>query len=100
MTVVGVGGLTRERAAFSIRDVHSSQYGRICTVRSPEGPNIGLVTYLALYAKVDKYGFILAPFRKIEKNGKNYQVSNEIVYLDADDEFNHRTTHLGIKIDS
>ncbi|MEK7527484.1 MAG: DNA-directed RNA polymerase subunit beta [Patescibacteria group bacterium] len=100
VTVVGVGGLTRERAAFSIRDVHSSQYGRICTVRSPEGPNIGLVTYLALYAKVDKYGFILAPFRKIEKNGKNYQVSNEIVYLDADDEFNHRTTHLGIKIDS
>jgi DNA-directed RNA polymerase subunit beta len=100
VTVVGVGGLTRERAAFSIRDVHGSQYGRICTVRSPEGPNIGLVTYLALYAKIDKYGFILAPFRKVEKTGKKYCVSNEIVYLDADDEFNHRTTHLGIKIDS
>jgi len=100
ITVVGVGGLTRERAAFSIRDVHSSQYGRICTVRSPEGPNIGLVTYLALYAKIDKYGFILAPFRKVEKTGKIFRVSNEIIYLDADDEFNHRTTHLGIKIDS
>ena len=100
VTVVGVGGLTRERAAFSIRDVHGSQYGRICTVRSPEGPNIGLVTYLALYAKIDKYGFILAPFRKVEKTGKIFKVSNDIVYLDADDEFNHRTTHLGIKIDS
>jgi len=100
ITVIGVGGLTRERAAFSIRDVHGSQYGRICTVRSPEGPNIGLVTYLALYAKIDKYGFILAPFRKVEKTGKIFKVSNDIVYLDADDEFNHRTTHLGIKIDS
>lgn len=99
VTVVGVGGLTRERAAFSIRDVHASQYGRICTVRSPEGPNIGLVTYLALYVKVDKYGFLLAPFRKIVKNGKKLAISNEVVYLDAEDEFNHKTTNLSILVD-
>ncbi|MBU3935695.1 DNA-directed RNA polymerase subunit beta, partial [Patescibacteria group bacterium] len=99
VTVVGIGGLTRERAAFSIRDVHSSQYGRICAVRSPEGPNIGLVTYLALYAKVNEYGFIQAPFRRVEKVGNKYKVSQDIVYLDAEDEFNQYTTHLGIDID-
>jgi len=98
VTVVGQGGLTRERAAFSIRDVHSSQYGRICTVRSPEGPNIGLVTYLALYAKVNSYGFLEAPFRKIEKSGKKLKISDDFVYLDADDEYDHQITHLGIKI--
>jgi len=99
VTVVGVGGLTRERAAFSIRDVHSSQYGRICSVRSPEGPNIGLVTYLALYAKVNKYGFIEAPFRKIVKNGKDYIFSDDVIYMDADDEYDNQITHLGIKIE-
>lgn len=99
VTVVGVGGLTRERAAFSIRDVHSSQYGRIDVVRSPEGPNIGLVTYLALYAKVDKYGFIESPFRKLEKTKGGYKISNDFVYLDADDEYAHPITHLGIKFD-
>lgn len=99
VTVVGVGGLTRERAAFSIRDVHSSQYGRICTVRSPEGPNIGLVTYLALYAQVNKYGFIEAPFRKVEKSGKKIIILPEITYLDADDEYSAYITHLGVNID-
>lgn len=99
VTVVGVGGLTRERAAFSIRDVHSSQYGRICTVRSPEGPNIGLVTYLALYSRVNKYGFIEAPFRKVEKIKSKYQISAEPIYLDADDEFEKYITHLGVQID-
>lgn len=99
VTVVGIGGLTRERAAFSIRDVHSSQYGRICTVRSPEGPNIGLVTYLALYAQVNRYGFLEAPFRKVVKVGKKYHVSDEVFYLDADDEYNVHITHLGVNID-
>ncbi|MBI2464844.1 DNA-directed RNA polymerase subunit beta [Candidatus Shapirobacteria bacterium] len=99
VTVVGIGGLTRERAAFSIRDVHSSQYGRICTVRSPEGPNIGLVTYLALYAQVNKYGFIEAPFRKVIKSGKKFNVSQDIVFLDADDEYGAHITHLGVQID-
>lgn len=98
VTVVGIGGLTRERAAFSIRDVHSSQYGRICTVRSPEGPNIGLVSYLALYAQVNKYGFIEAPFRKVEKDKKGYKISDQPYYLDAEDEYNTHITHLGIKI--
>lgn len=99
VTVVGVGGLTRERAAFSIRDVHSSQYGRICTVRSPEGQNIGLVTYLALYSRVNKYGFLEAPFRKLEKVKGGYKASDDFVYLDADDEYGHKITHLGIKFD-
>ncbi len=99
VTVVGIGGLTRDRAAFSIRDVHASQYGRICTVRSPEGPNIGLVTYLALYAQVDKYGFIQAPFRKLVKTKGGYTISDEHYYLDADDEYDKKVTHLGIKFD-
>lgn len=99
VTVVGIGGLTRERAAFSIRDVHSSQYSRICTVRSPEGPNIGLVTYLALYARVNQYGFIEAPFRKVIKDKKKFIVSEEVIYLDAYNEYNAHITHLGIKID-
>lgn len=97
VTVVGVGGLTRERAAFTIRDVHSSQYGRICTVRSPEGPNIGLVTYLALYSQVDKYGFILAPFRQVVKEKGKMVITDNIFYLDADDEYGAHITHLGIK---
>jgi len=99
VTVVGVGGLTRERAAFSIRDVHSSQYGRICTVRSPEGQNIGLVTYLALYSRVNKYGFLEAPFRKLEKVKGGYKASDDFVYIDADDEYEKKITHLGIKFD-
>ena len=100
VTVVGVGGLTRERAAFSIRDVHSSQYGRICTVRSPEGPNIGLVTYLALYARINRYGFIEAPFRQLEKTKGGYTISKDFTYLDADDEYEKKITHLGIKFDN
>ncbi|MFZ2153543.1 MAG: DNA-directed RNA polymerase subunit beta [Microgenomates group bacterium] len=99
VTVVGIGGLTRERAAFSIRDVHSSQYGRICTVRSPEGPNIGLVTYLALYAQVNKYGFIESPFRKVVKSGKKLTIAPEIFFLDADDEYSAHITHLGVGMD-
>jgi DNA-directed RNA polymerase subunit beta len=99
VTVVGIGGLTRDRAAFSIRDVHTSQYGRICTVRSPEGPNIGLVTYLALYAQVDKYGFIQAPFRKLIKTKGGYTISDDYFYLDADDEYDRKITHLGINFD-
>jgi len=98
VTVVGVGGLTRERAAFSIRDVHSSQYGRICTVRSPEGPNIGLVTYLALYSRVNKYGFIEAPFRKVIKDKSKFIIGDDCIFLDADDEYGSHITHLGIKI--
>ena len=99
VTVVGIGGISRERASFSIRDVHSSQYGRICAVRSPEGPNIGLVNYLAIYARINDYGFIEAPFRKVEKTKKGFKISQDCVYLDADQEYSSHVTHLGINID-
>jgi len=100
VSVLGTGGINRERASFSIRDVNASQYGRIDPVRSPEGPNIGLVTYLALYAKVDEFGFIEAPYKKVEKAGKKVKVTDEIVYLTADDEEDHYITHSGIGVDA
>ena len=103
ISVLGPGGINRERASFSIRDVGSSQYGKIDPVRSPEGPNIGLVTYLAMYAKVNEYGFIEAPYRRIEKIKKGSKlvarVTDEIVYLPADDEENFHITHSGIGFD-
>lgn len=100
VSVLGTGGINRERASFSIRDVNASQYGRIDPVRSPEGPNIGLVTYLALYAKVNEFGFIEAPYRKIAKDGKKMKVTSEIVYLTADDEEDHYLTHSGVSVDA
>lgn len=100
LTVMGTGGISRERAAFSIRDINSSQYSRICPIRSPEGPNIGLVTYMALYTTVNKFGFLEAPYRKVvhEKKGKDIitKATSEIVYLSADDEQKHYVTHSGI----
>jgi DNA-directed RNA polymerase subunit beta len=104
VSVLGPGGINRERASFSIRDVNSSQYSKIDPVRSPEGPNIGLVTYLALYAKVNEYGFIEAPYRKVEKiiKGKKttVRVTDEIVYVTADDEEEFHITHSGVAVDS
>ncbi|HUC94850.1 MAG TPA: DNA-directed RNA polymerase subunit beta [Candidatus Saccharimonadales bacterium] len=100
ISVLGTGGINRERASFSIRDVNASQYGRIDPVRSPEGPNIGLVTYLALYAKVDEFGFIEAPYKKVEKVGKKARVMDEVVYLTADDEEDHYITHSGVGVDA
>ena len=99
VSVLGTGGINRERASFSIRDVNTSQYGRIDPVRSPEGPNIGLVTYLTLYAKVDEFGFIQAPYRKVEKVGDKMKVSEEVFYLTADDEEDKYITHSGINVD-
>lgn len=99
VSVLGTGGINRERASFSIRDVNASQYSRLDPVRSPEGPNIGLVTYLALYAKVDEFGFIEAPYRKVEKVGKKVRVTDEVVYLTADDEEDKYITHSGVNID-
>jgi DNA-directed RNA polymerase subunit beta len=97
VTVGGPGGIEKERASFSIRDISSSQYGRICPVRSPEGPNIGVVTYLAAYARVNNYGFIETPYRKVIKeksNGKTrIKISNEVVYLQADDEEEYYVTY-------
>ncbi len=101
LTVMGVGGISRERASFSIRDINASQYSRICPVRSPEGPNIGLVTYMALYARVNDYGFLEAPYKKVVSEGKSKKprVTDEIVYLTADDEQNHYITHAEVPTD-
>ena len=98
LSVMGSGGVTRERASFSMRDINASQYSRIDPVRSPEGPNIGLVTYLALYTRVNPFGFLEAPYRTVEnKNGK-MMISEEIVYLSADDEEDVKITHASVQI--
>jgi DNA-directed RNA polymerase subunit beta len=103
LTVMGRGGITRERASFSIRDVNSSQYGRIDPVRSPEGTNIGLVTYMALFAKVNEFGFLESPYRKLikEQSGDQIKVkiTNELIYLTADDEEGYHISHADIRID-
>ena len=82
LSALGPGGLTRERAGFEVRDVHYSQYGRMCPIETPEGPNIGLITSLACYARVNDLGFIETPYRVV-KNGK---VTDEIAWLDANEE--------------
>ncbi|MBD3279370.1 MAG: DNA-directed RNA polymerase subunit beta, partial [Candidatus Pacebacteria bacterium] len=81
LSVMGTGGVTRERASFSMRDINASQYSRICPVRSPEGPNIGLVTYLSLYTKVNKFGFLEAPYLKVKKYRGKMKVTDKIAYL-------------------
>ncbi len=96
LTVMGTGGISRERAAFSIRDINASQYGRVCPIRSPEGPNIGLVTYLALYARVNEYGFLETPYRKVIVEGKKVYATDEILYIDAEDEQKQYITHAGV----
>ncbi len=82
LSALGPGGLSRDRASFEVRDVHYTHYGRMCPIETPEGPNIGLISYLATFAKINKYGFIETPFRKVE-NGK---VLDEVVYMTADEE--------------
>jgi len=84
LSALGPGGLSRERAGFEVRDVHHSHYGRMCPIETPEGPNIGLINSLATYAKVNEYGFIEAPYRKVDKSLK--RVTEEIVYMTADEE--------------
>lgn len=98
LTVMGTGGISRERAAFSIRDINSSQYSKIDPIRSPEGPNIGLVTYMALYSKVNSYGFLEAPYKKVENRKGKAFVTDEIVYMSADEEREHYITHAGVQI--
>lgn len=103
LSVMGRGGVTRERTSFSMRDINSSQYSRICPVRSPEGPNIGLVTYMALYAKIDQYGFLQAPYREVMpiKVGSKtkMKVTDKIIYISADDEEKYYITHTEVAID-
>lgn len=87
LSATGPGGLSRERAGFEVRDVHASHYGRICPIETPEGPNIGLVGYMATYAKINEFGFIETPYLVVVKdNNKKPQVTSKIVYLDADQE--------------
>src|SRR5699024_941795 len=79
---LGPGGLFRDRAGFEVRDVHYTHYGRLCPIETPEGPNIGLISYLATFAKINKYGFVEAPYRKVEKG--TGRVTDEVVYMTAD----------------
>ncbi len=96
LSAMGPGGLTRERAGFEVRDVHSSHYGRICPIETPEGPNIGLIGHLASCARLNEYGFIETPYRRV-KQGK---LTKEIIYLNATEEEKYSIAHVGIKISS
>ena len=96
LSALGPGGLTRERASFEVRDVHPSHYGRICPIQTPEGPNIGLVGHLSLFAKVSPLGFILAPYRKVVKG----KATDQIDYMDATEEERHIIAHAGAKMDA
>ncbi len=87
LSALGPGGLSRDRASFEVRDVHYTHYGRICPVETPEGPNIGLISYLASYAKISEYGFLKAPYRVVDKT--TGRVTDEVLYLTADEEDNH-----------
>ena len=87
LSALGPGGLSRDRASFDVRDVHYTHYGRICPVETPEGPNIGLISYLASHAKISEYGFLKAPYRIVDKT--TGRVTDEVVYLTADEEDNH-----------
>ncbi len=100
LSAMGPGGLTRERAGFDVRDVHTTHYGRICPIATPEGPNIGLVGHLTSYAKLNNYGFLESPYRKVIKKGKTFKLSNEIVYLDASEEEKHVVTDATIPLDN
>jgi DNA-directed RNA polymerase subunit beta len=86
ISALGPGGLTRERAGFEVRDVHYTHYGRLCPIETPEGPNIGLISSLALYATINRHGFIEAPYRLLEKKGNSSYATESIEYLSADDE--------------
>lgn len=96
LSAMGPGGLTRERAGFEVRDVHRSHYGRICPIQTPEGPNIGLVGHLSIYSKVNDYGFLETPYRKVT-NGK---VTDDVVYLDAAIEEEASIAHASVPIDA
>ncbi|OGY30416.1 MAG: DNA-directed RNA polymerase subunit beta [Candidatus Woykebacteria bacterium RIFCSPHIGHO2_12_FULL_45_10] len=101
LSVMGPGGLTRERASFSVHDINNSQYGRIDPIKSPEGPNIGLITHLALMGRINEYGFLETPYRKIEKSKDGQsRVTEEIVWIMGDDEESYYITHANIKLDA
>ena len=97
LSALGPGGLSRDRAGFEVRDVHYSHYGRMCPIETPEGPNIGLISYLASFAKINKYGFIEAPYRKIDK--KTGTVLKTVEYMTADVEDNYKVAQANSPID-
>ena len=95
MSALGPGGLTRERAGFEVRDVHTSHYGRLCPIHTPEGPNIGLILRLSMYARVNRFGIIETPYAKVEKG----KVTGEIVYLNAHEEEQFTIAHAAVEVD-
>ena len=100
LSALGPGGLSRDRAGFEVRDVHYSHYGRMCPIETPEGPNIGLINSLASYARINEYGFIEAPYRKIDKTDpKNPRVTDEVVYMTADEEDNYHVAQANEALD-
>ena len=100
LSALGPGGLSRDRAGFEVRDVHYSHYGRMCPIETPEGPNIGLISSLACYARINEYGFVEAPYRKIDKSDKdNPRVTDEVVYMTADEEDNYHVAQANEKLD-
>ena len=101
LSALGPGGLSRDRAGFEVRDVHYTHYGRMCPIETPEGPNIGLINSLASYARINEYGFVEAPYRKIDKtDAANPRVTDEVVYMTADEEDNYHVAQANEKLDA
>ena len=101
LSALGPGGLSRDRAGFEVRDVHYSHYGRMCPVETPEGPNIGLINSLASYARINEYGFVEAPYRKVDKTDPaNPRVTDEVVYLSADEEDKYTVAQANEALDA
>ncbi len=100
LSALGPGGLSRDRAGFEVRDIHYSHYGRMCPIETPEGPNIGLINSLASYARINQYGFVEAPYRKIDKTDpRNPRVTEEVVYMTADEEDNYHVAQANEQLD-
>ena len=101
LSALGPGGLSRDRAGFEVRDVHYSHYGRMCPIETPEGPNIGLINSLASYARINEYGFVETPYRRIDKSDpKNPRVTDEVVYMTADEEDNYHVAQANEPLDA
>ena len=97
LSALGPGGLSRDRAGFEVRDVHYTHYGRMCPIETPEGPNIGLISYLTSFARINKYGFIESPYRKIDK--ETGVVTDEVIYMTADIEDNYTIAQANEPLD-
>ena len=100
LSALGPGGLSRERAGFEVRDVHHSHYGRMCPIETPEGPNIGLINSLATFARINEYGFIEAPYRIVDQSGEIPRVTDEVIYVTADEEENYNVAQANEPLDA